>query len=255
MIEAEREKGQAGQGADHHAGRQLHEQVPLDLGMDLVERLHRDLLLAEARPGELDHLAPEGVAGGEQEEGDEDDERGLAEQGEQAERAGPEIVLDVQAGLFDDDVGDATQRRRQRRRHRRDRARDRRCSDKTDDRSRPRRARTRPGGCRRPAPEARTPIAAGFDAGDRAFFGRLFDLRRRLLDLFDRRAGIRPGFCIERRSFCATSGRVSISALASSLIDQAPQPRPETIAASSSPAPAARGRRQRSSRSTTGVSA
>ena len=64
-----------------------------------------------------------------------------------------------------------------------------------------------------------------------------------------------PGFCSARRSFCATSGRVSIKASVSSLTDQPMVPRPARMAVSSSPAAAARGRRQRSSRSTAGENA
>jgi hypothetical protein len=61
-----------------------------------------------------------------------------------------------------------------------------------------------------------------------------------------------PGFRIALRSFCATSGSVSIKASASSLTDQPTAPRATRIAVSSRPALAARGTRQRSMRSIAG---
>ena len=96
--------------ADDDARRELHDEVALDLVADFVERLDGDLLLAQARPGELDHLAPEGVARGEQEERDEEDDRELAEEGEQAERAGPEVVAHVERRPLLDDGAAAPRR-------------------------------------------------------------------------------------------------------------------------------------------------
>src|ERR1019366_6640711 len=101
LLEADGHEGEPGQDADENADCELHEQVALDLIRDLVQRLDRDPLLAEARPGQLDHLAAKGVAGGEQKEGDEEDDGTLAEKGERAERSRPQIVLDVEAGLLD----------------------------------------------------------------------------------------------------------------------------------------------------------
>ena len=65
--------------------------------------------------------------------------------------------------------------------------------------------------------------------------------------------GVPRGLSTAWRSFCATTGRFSISAVADSF--HPPQPITTTIVLSTTAAPMARGRCQRSRVSTTGVSA
>ena len=67
--------------------------------------------------------------------------------------------------------------------------------------------------------------------------------------------GLPCWFSTAWRSFCATCGKVSMSAVASSESFQPPQPMRRTIVLSTTPAPAARGTCQRCKVSTSGVSA
>ena len=111
VLHADPEEREPGRQRDQQAGEHLHQQVALDLLGDFVERLHRQPLLAEPRPDDLHQLAPERVAGGEQEEGQEQHDRRLADQRHQTQRAGPEVVLDVELRPFDLHPGHAARAR------------------------------------------------------------------------------------------------------------------------------------------------
>ena len=68
--------------------------------MDLVDCLQRDTLPAQRGAGQLDQLAPERVARGEQKKGDQGDHAGLSQHAKQPEGARPEIFLDIKLGLL-----------------------------------------------------------------------------------------------------------------------------------------------------------
>jgi predicted PurR-regulated permease PerM len=72
---------------------QLHQQVALDLAVDLVERLHGDFLFRQAGAGDLDQLAPEGIARQEEKVGQENHQRDLCRDGQQAHGAGHQVVV------------------------------------------------------------------------------------------------------------------------------------------------------------------
>ena len=54
-------------GAEHDVGRDGHEEIALDLRVDLLEDAHRVLLARQRRPHELHELAAEVLAGSQQE--------------------------------------------------------------------------------------------------------------------------------------------------------------------------------------------
>ena len=82
------------------ARRHLHEQVALDLVSDLIQQLQRDFLARESRAGNLDQLAPEGIAGRQQEEHQKQHDADLPRHGQRAHSADRYILTNVERGLL-----------------------------------------------------------------------------------------------------------------------------------------------------------
>ena len=111
VLQAHQGKSDPGEQAGADARKQLHHQVALHLRVDLVQRLHGDLLLGEPRSRDLHQLAPVGVARGEHEEGEAHHDHRLADEGGQAQRAAPEMRAQVEARRLHHDVRDAARGR------------------------------------------------------------------------------------------------------------------------------------------------
>ena len=82
-------------------GNHQHQQESFDLGIDLVEDLNGDFPALERRPGDLHQLALEQVAGGEQEEDEEDDQHRFAGEGRDACRSPHHVLADVDGRFLD----------------------------------------------------------------------------------------------------------------------------------------------------------
>ena len=98
---AEPPERDAGRDRDEHAGQHLDADEALDLLVDFVEDLHRDLLLRQLRTGDLHELALVEIAG-DQEEVDEEQNHGeLADETHEASPADPDVVRGSERRLDD----------------------------------------------------------------------------------------------------------------------------------------------------------
>src|ERR1700750_37541 len=109
MIDAEPPEGDGGGHRNERAREHLHAHEAFNLQVDVVENLHRDLLLRERAAADLDEFALVQIAGDEKEVDEKENEHELTRKSEEPNAARPEIIAGAERRLDHFDLLDSRQ--------------------------------------------------------------------------------------------------------------------------------------------------